>query len=72
MDTDPNLWIRLLDNGSGSGPDPALFFRDFTKNILSILTVGTFTSIFIDSKSLRSHKRVNIEVFIKFFVLFMK
>jgi|688.fasta_scaffold1529468_1 hypothetical protein len=35
FDTDPNLWIRLLDNSYGSGPGPALFvpgFQETNKN----------------------------------------
>jgi hypothetical protein len=57
-------------------PDPALFVRDLQevkkKQIYSIfcffLAEGTFTSFFKDKKSERSHKTVEIKVFLLFFL----
>jgi hypothetical protein len=56
---DPDPWITI--------PDPALFNSGFQDAIfLLIISVGTFTSIFKDNKSLRSHKPVEIKVFLSF------
>ncbi len=55
--------------------NPALFVSGFMPNFLSLslrayylLSLGTFTSVFKDNKSLRSHKTVEI----KFFCLLME
>ncbi len=53
-------------------PDPALFVIGFQNAnkirffAYYLLNVGTFTPVFKDNKSLRSHKRVEIEVFLNF------
>jgi hypothetical protein len=61
--SDPYLWIT----------DPALFFSGFqikrpTKNIFFcfFLNIGTFTSALKDNQLLRSHKTVEIKVFLSF------
>jgi hypothetical protein len=52
-------------------PDPALFVSDLQdankKFFCLLLFEGTFTSFFKDKKSLRSHKTVEIEVFLAIF-----
>ncbi len=77
FDTDPDPRIRTLDYGSR-------FFRQWHSNLLKNLvffakifcllpTVGsTFTSVLKDKKSLRSHKTVEIEVFLNFFACWWK
>jgi hypothetical protein len=60
MDPDPDPCIRTLDYGSGS-----CSFRQWLFCLL--LTVGTFTLVFKDNKSLRSHKTVEVKVFLNIF-----
>jgi hypothetical protein len=72
---DPYHWI--------TDPDSALFFSRFQdankKNkffigflLYYLLTEGTFTSVFTDNKQIRSHKIVEIRVFLNFFCLLME
>ncbi len=68
------IWIRIVGSVHWmTDPDPALFvrgFRDGNKKfvffILDFFIVCTFTTVFKDSKSLRSHKTVEIKVFLFF------
>jgi hypothetical protein len=69
-------WIRIrirgsmpLTNGSGSLPFSSLTFKTLTKNkfkkkFFYFLLFGTFTSFFKDNKKKRSHKTVEIKVFL--------
>jgi hypothetical protein len=59
-----------------SNPDPAIFVEDlqdankklFKKKFFGLLLFeGTFTSVFKDKKSKRSHKTVGIKVFLTIF-----
>jgi hypothetical protein len=70
-----------LTNGSGCGadadptPDPVLFLsikmptkNNFSLSVLMLFPVeDTFTSFFKDKRSYRSHKTVDIKVFLPFF-----
>jgi len=67
MSTDPD---------TGPAPDPALFVSDlkdanqrkfFSKFLCLSLFEGTFLSYFKDKKSSRSHKTVEIKVFLTIF-----
>ncbi len=67
------ILIRALEYESGSGSCSFHQWlsrfqqkRFFLKVFCLLLTVGTFTSIFKDDKSLRSHKTVEIKVFLNF------
>jgi hypothetical protein len=72
--TDPDPLIRALDTGDGSGSGSCSYVRCYnrrTKNfwlITVLLPVGTFRSGFQDRKSLRTNTRVEINVFLIFFV----
>ncbi len=76
------VWIRIrihgsmpLTNGSGSGscyfhhwPSRRKQKTNFLKKVFCLLLFeGTFTSFFKDNKSKRSHKTVEIKVFLTFF-----
>jgi hypothetical protein len=59
----------LIESGSNPDPNPALFalggFKDANKKYVFLpITVGTFTSVFKDNKSLRSYKVVETKVFL--------
>jgi hypothetical protein len=73
--------LRLIDPDPDSDPDsdqdPAIFvigLQEANKKLIKIkffclfLFVGTFTSFFHDKKSKRSHKTVEIKVFLTIFV----
>jgi hypothetical protein len=60
-------WIT--DPDPDPNPDPALFvsgFRD-AKFFHLLRTVGIFTKVSKDNKSLRSHKKAQIKVFLHIF-----
>ncbi len=65
--TDPYLWLMDPD----SDPDPVIFVSDHRgfnrKKSKFFFFKGTFTSFFIDKKSLKSHKTVEINVFLTIF-----
>jgi hypothetical protein len=78
VDPDPRIhasdqWIRILD------PDPAIFviiLQDASKKLIFshkffclLLFEATFTSFFKGKKSKRSHKTVEIKVFLTTFAL---
>ncbi len=62
-----------LNYKTGYGTDPALFvggFQDANKKYVYfclLLTAGTFTSVFTEKKLLRSHKTVEIKIFLIFY-----
>ncbi len=73
FEADPDPWIRTLD----LDPDPALHVTVFQetdkkyRKCFCLFTVGTFTSVFKDSKLLRSHKTVEIiNKLIRFLIFF--
>jgi hypothetical protein len=69
-DPNPDPWIRTLNYRSEYG---SCSFRQWlssankNKFFCLLLTVGAFTSDVKDNKSLRSHKTVEIKVFLNFF-----
>jgi hypothetical protein len=66
FETDSDPWIRTLDYGSGS-----YFFRQWLprKFLRLFLFESTFTSVFKDKKSLKSHKTVEIDISKKFLLV---
>ncbi len=79
----PVLWIcdileRIRIRGPvaltyGSGSFSLVTFKMLRKNIFFLLIfVGTFTSVFKDKKSRRSHTKVEIKVFLTFFAWWWK
>ena len=80
FETDPDPWIRTLDLDPNLYPDPALHVtvfqetnKKYRKCFCLLLTVGTFTSVFKDSKSLRCHKTKQLKLrFLNFFACWWK
>ncbi len=68
---DPDPWIHTLDYESGSFSFVSAF-KETKKCFLVIITVGTFTLVLKDSKSLRSHISVELKGFSLSFGLVME
>ncbi len=60
------IWILLFKSLADKRPAKKKFLK---KNFCLLLFEGTFTSVIIDNKSKRSHKIVEIRVFLLFYVL---
>ncbi len=67
-DPDPDPDLALFVSGF-QGANKYNFFSTF---IFLLLTLGTFTTVLIESKSLKRHKTVEIRVFFIFFACWWK